>query len=729
MSVLEKIRNKTGLLVGIIGLALVLFVLQSALSSGGAMFGTSESSIGKIAGSDIGVQDFKMKVDELVSIYQRNGNQVDDQTKQQIVEQAWMQLINEKVIKEEYAKLGITVSEEELTDLMLVHPHSFVQRQFTDPQTGQINPQFAKPDGTLDLNKINTLVQQMQPDQEKSWAALEDQVKDIRSGEKYNALIKKGLYITTAQAKFDHIAQTHSMNVKFVMKRFSSVADSTIQVKDEEIQKYYNEHQYMFKNEETTRKLEYIVWDAVASPEDIQKIKADMASIASDFKTKTTAAEDSSFMQAENEESKIDITSVLPAQISPEIDSTVYTAPNGTVYGPYQENNTIKISKLIGVNSILDSSKVRHILVAYEGSGASQDVKRTKDQAKKLADSLLSTLKKDNKKFAEFVQTYSDDGGKKPQSGKTEWMGKDGNYGWINEMSGFVESFKKFGLNGKKGDLGVVESNYGYHIMEVMDVSKGQQKKYSFATVTRKIEPSDETRRKYFAMATEFSGKNNSKEQFDKAVEEQKLNKRIADNVKEGEKSIAGLDNPKEMVRWAYSANVGDVNKEPFTFGDRYVVAVLSDIKNKGTAALEQVKDDVTLKVKTEKKAEQFIKELNDKMTGTKSVNELAQKMGVQAERSENLLFNSYSVTGLGREDAFCGIAAALKVNAMSKPYKGQAGVFVVEVESGKDTPAKDCKDAKKNSETMLSSRVDYDVAEALKTLANIEDHKAKYDY
>ncbi len=729
MSVLEKIRNKTGLLVGIIGLALVLFVLQSALSSGSTLFGTNERSIGTIAGSDIGAQEFGQKVNETVAMYQKGGQQVDDQTKQMIIDQTWNQLINEKVIKEEYKNLGITVSEEELTDLMLVHPHTYVMQQFTDRQTGKVNPQFAKPDGTLDINKLNTLVQQMQPEQEKSWAALEEQVKEIRTNEKYNALIKKGLYVTTSQAKLDYAAQTRSMNVKFVMKRFNAVADSTMKVSDEEIQKYYNEHQYMFKNEETSRKMEYLVWDAVASEGDIQNIKKDLSLIAESFKKTTTAAEDSALMQAENEESRIDIASVKKGQISPEIDSSVYTAPNGTVYGPYQENNTVKVTKLIGSNSILDSAKVRHILLAYAGSGASQDVKRSKDQAKKLADSLLLVLKKENKKFADFVKTYSDDGGKKEQPGKTEWMGKDGNYGWLNDNSGFVESFKTFGLTGKKGDLAVVESNFGFHIMEVLDVSKGQQKKYSLATITRKIEPSDETRRTYFAQASEFAGKNTSKELFTKAAEDQKLNKRIADNIHEGERSISGLDNPKEMVRWAYEAAIGDVNKEPFTFGNRYVVATLTDIKSKGTATLEQVKDDVTLKVKTEKKAEQFIKEISDKMSGVKSVNDLAQKMGVQAERSENLLFSSYSVTGVGREDAFCGIASVLKPNTLSKPTKGQAGVFVVEVESVKETPVKDYKDTKKSSAISLSSRVDYEVTEALKAMANIEDHKAKYDF
>ncbi|HWY34314.1 MAG TPA: peptidyl-prolyl cis-trans isomerase, partial [Nitrosopumilaceae archaeon] len=376
--------------------------------------------------------------------------------------------------------------------------------------------------------------------------------------------------------------------------------------------------------------------------------------------------------------------------------------------------------------------KVRHCLISYVGSGASQDVKRTKEQAKKFADSLVTILKKDNKKFAEFVKNYSDDGGKKMPPNKKEsdeWMGKDGNYGWVNDNSGFVESFKRFALDGKKGDLAVVESNFGYHIMEVLDVSKGHLTKYKLAMITRKIEPSDATRSKYFAQAAEFGAKNTSKELFDKAVESQKLNKRLADNIKENDKSIPGIENPKELVRWVYSAKKGEVSKEPFTFGNRYVVAIVSEIKEKGTAPFEQVKDDLTMKAKKEKKAEMYIQEFNEKLAGVKSATDLASKMKLNADRTENLLFNSFSINGVGRDDAFCGAASVLKANTLSKPIKGEVGVYVIEIESVKEVPAKDFKTTQKNSMMAMGSRVDYEVFEALRTLASIEDHKAKFDY
>ncbi len=730
MSVLEKIRNKTGLLIGIIGLALILFVLQSALDSGSTLFGTNEQAVGKIAGSTVSYQDFFKKVDDMEKRYQKSGQPVDDQMKQMIVDQTWNQLINEKVVKEQYNHLGLTVGEEELVDMMLEHPHAFVIQNLTDRQSGKVYPQFAKNDGSLDNLKLKSFVKQMNAEQETFWKELEDQVKEVRVNEKYNNLIKKGLYTTTSQAKFEYEAQNHAMNVKFIVKRYSAVPDSSIKVSDEDLQKYYNEHLYQYKNDVTTRKIEYLVWDASASEEDILAIKKRMEKEAEDFRKTQSATEDSLFISENNEDNALDIKSLTKSQISPQLDSSIFTAATGTVFGPYQENNMFKVSKLLGQSDVPDSSKVRHILLAYAGSGASQEVKRTKEQARKMADSLLTVLKKDNKQFAEMVKNFSDDGGKKMPPNKKEgddWTGKDGNYGWLNDNSGFVESFKKFALNGKKGELGVVESNYGYHIMEVLDISKGRKTKYTLGTIAHKIVPSEETHKKFYALAVEFAGKNSTKELFDKAVEAQKLNKRIADNIQESETQIAGLEKPKELVRWIYTAKLGEVSSTPFTFGDRYVVAVLAEIKEKGTAPLEQFKEEITMKVKTEKKAEQFMNDINAKSAGAKTIEELAGKLTLGVERSDNLLFSSYSLTGVGREDAVCGAASVAKVNQLSKPIKGQSGVFVILVENSKDNPAKDYKETQKNTTISLTSRVDYEVFDALKQLANIEDHKAKY--
>ncbi|MGZ3862543.1 MAG: SurA N-terminal domain-containing protein [Bacteroidia bacterium] len=731
MSVLEKIRSKTALLVGIIGVALLIFVLQSALETGNSLFGTNERTVGRIAGKNIDYNDFLTKYQTAVTNYEQNGQKVDDQSRQTLIDQVWNEFISDRVLKVTYNKVGISVGEDELYDLMVSHPHQIVVGQLTDRQTGKAYPNFAKADGSLDPAKLQGFVQQMTPEQEKYWKKVEDYVKDTRVSEKYNNLLKKGLYVTAAEAKADYERAGTTYNVDFVAKRYATVSDSAIQVSDDDIKNYYNENSYKFQNFETTRKIEYVTFDAFATDEDIANMKKDMAEIAADFKSKKTAAEDSALMQAENENNVVDIGLFKKSMISPEIDSSIFTAEKGSVYGPIQENSMIKVVKLIDKVTLLDSAKVRHILISYAGGGAAADVKRTKEQAKSLADSLLAVLKKDMKKFPEFVKTYSDDGGKKMPPNKKEgedYMGKDGNYGWMNDNTGFVEPFKNFGLQGKKGDFGVVETQFGYHIMEVQDVSKNTQTKYKLATISRRIEPSENTLNTWNLKSSEFAGKYNTAELFDKGVEEQKISKRLADNIRENDKQIPGLENPRDLIRWVYTAKKGDVSTS-FQFGNRFVVAKLTDIKEKGIAPLDQVKEEVTMKAKQDKKAAQFMKELNDYSSSAKTADELASKMKLTVEKAD-LLFGSYSVAGLGKEDVMCGAASALKPGTASKALKGANAAYVIWVTQKKDAaPTKDYSTTQKASNGTLSSRADYEAFEALKTLAEIEDHKAKFDF
>ncbi|MGZ4068110.1 MAG: hypothetical protein ACXVPE_15420, partial [Bacteroidia bacterium] len=184
----------------------------------------------------------------------------------------------------------------------------------------------------------------------------------------------------------------------------------------------------------------------------------------------------------------------------------------------------------------------------------------------------------------------------------------------------------------------------------------------------------------------------------------------------------------RDLIRWVYTAKKGDVSTS-FQFGNRFVVAKLTDIKEKGIAPLDQVKEEVTMKAKQDKKAAQFMKELNDYSSSAKTADELASKMKLTVEKAD-LLFGSYSVAGLGKEDVMCGAASALKPGTASKALKGANAAYVIWVTQKKDAaPTKDYSTTQKASNGTLSSRADYEAFEALKTLAEIEDHKAKFDF
>ncbi len=718
MSVLEKIRSKTGLLVGIIGLALVIFVLESLLGSGGALFGGNDTLVGKIGDDKIDYTVFNTRVNEqIMQIQQSNPNApIDEKTKEQIVDQIWNQMINERVIKTQYKKLGITVSDEELADLMLVHPHQYVVQQLTDQQTGKIYEGFSTPDGSLDVGKLNKWVGQMTVDQEKFWKQLETSILDLRTAEKYNLLVRKGMYITTAEAKDAFIGQTKQVTANFVMKPYSSVPDSAIKVTDEEINNYYNKHKSDYKLTETTRKIEYISYDVLPSKADYESIQKDATRVVDEFKTRTSK-EDSSYIAQETEGGQVMISSYNKKNMIIS-DSSVYAAPKGTVYGPYTEGTFIKVYKLTDVRSIADSAKVRHILIGLQNPKTQQQ--RTPVVAKRVADSLLTLIKEKKVTFDTLVKTISDDAGS---------IEKGGDYGWFDENKGFVEPFKKAGLEGTIGNITVVSTQFGYHIIEVLNVSKTRHNAYTVAQITKLIAPSSETNQEYYKMATDFGGKNQTAEMFNKSVETDKLNKRIAENIKESDKNLPGLDGSKELVRWIYKAKKGDISPV-FEFKDKYVVANLVAVNEKGIASLDDVKDDVTLKAIRDKKADQFIAEFKTKAGASKSINDIASKMGLVPEKAEKLTFSSFNVAAIGREDALVGTATAMKTASVSKAIKGNSGVFIVSVESvNNGLLPKDFKGKQKEMEQTSGGRVDYEMYDALKEKANIEDHRGKYDF
>jgi peptidyl-prolyl cis-trans isomerase D len=733
MSVLERLRKRSGLIVAIVGLALLAFVLTGLFQKDSDMFGGSDNVVGEIAGKNIEYREFNMKVQEAIENTKKNQGKTvlsQDET-DQVVQQVWNQEINEQVMNKEYEKLGIAVSDEELYDLMVDHPHPALVRNLSDQQSGQVAPMFAdEKTGQVSADKIRKFTQSMTDEQEKQWAQLEDYIKQVRIIEKYNNLIKKGLYVTTTAAKQEYAAQNRSVNIRYVVKNYKLVADSTIKPTDAELNTYYTAHQNEYK-QEAARQIEYVTFDIAPSTEDMDEVKNEMQQVAEEFRTKK-ADEDSTFVITESNSRFVDETWHTPGTLSPQIDTAMFKAEVGTVMGPYEENGAYIVAKLTGAKTSADSAKVRHILIAYKGSGASETVTRDRAQAKKLADSLLGVLKKGGGKFPDFVEKYSDDRGKTMPPDKKpgeDYTGKGGNYGWLNASSRFVPEFKDAGLDNKKGDLVIAESQFGYHIMEVLD-SKGQQKKVQVATIDRKVDPSSKTMQAVFVKASEFASKNTTGDLFQKAVREGNMNKRVSDDLKENDKNIKGLEGARSLVRWAYDNEKGAVS-EPMEFGDKFVVATLTVVKEKGIAPLEQVKEDVTAKVIQEKKAEMFSKEFESAIAGgATTIDALAAKTKLAVEQAPNVNFNTTAIPGSNNEPKVMGAVSVMKAKTLSKPLAGKEGVFVVYAEEVKEpAPQKDYKAQQTAAMQQMQPRVDYEVYDALKESANVVEHLVKFPF
>ena len=718
VSILEKIRRRTGLLVGIVGLALLIFILESLLGSGSSIFGENElATVGSINGKKIDRNEFLTKRDNQLNIIrqQKQTNDIDDATISQVNDYIWQQYVSELVIKPQYDKVGISVGEDEIYERVVAHPVPSVTQRLTDQKTGKVYDQLAAPDGSLDPAKFRQFVQNATGDQEMFVKQLEDDIKNMRYAEKYASLIRKGLYTTTIEAKESFKTQNNKINFSYVIKKFDSVNDSTVKITDEEIEKFYSNNSYLFVNNETSRRIEYVSFDVLPSEADVEAIAKDAQRTADDFKMKSIK-EDSSFIAQESENGVVNIQDMNKKNMIVR-DSSILTAAPGTVFGPYNEGAYFKIYKLQAINSVADSARVRHILIGTNDP-QTQQPKRTLAQAKTTADSLLSLIKAKKVVFDTLVKTISDDGGSKTNGG---------DYGWFDENKGFVQPFKDAGLMGTKGNISVVQTQFGYHIIEVLDVSKTRHNSYKVAQIFKLIAPSDETNQVIYAAASQFAGENNTGELFDKAVEAKKLTKRIADNIKEGDRQLPALDGAKELVRWVYSANKGDVNI--FTLTDKHVVAKVAGIKNKGTLPLVDVLDEVKPLAIKDKKAQTFLTEFSTKTGNANSIEDISSKLGLEIKTQENSILSNRNIDGIGFDDIMMGTAIGLKSGATSKATIGGNGVFVLKVSKVEESKIpEDLKMQKMQLDQANGGRADYEVFNALKEMANIEDHKSRID-
>lgn len=707
------IRSRVGLLVGIVFLALLAFVLTDLINQGG-MTGPSNSAVGEINGDEISLIDFNTKVDE----YQGDRT-LSEQELTQIQEGVWQEMIDKYVYEPEYDALGLSITIDELAEQMMGNqPSQYMNQYFQDRQTGMISPQFSGPDGNLSGPKIREFVGKMTPEQDVQWAAIEKDMRKFLMREKYNQLIRKGTYITSAQAKYEYNDENTKYNFKFIVKRYADIADTTIAVTDEELQAYYQANTYKFKQRDAQRAIEYVTFDIFPSAQDIADQRSDMDKIVPNFKAAKNSKEDSLFVLANSDDGIYSKQSLRGGTFPVGSDSAFLKAAKGDVLGPFNQGDNISIFKVVDQKVSADSAQVRHILFAYKGgASAGPDVTRTKEQAKTKADSLQKAIKK-GAKMEDLVEKFTDDPGSK--------QGNKGDYGWFTAESGFVQPFKDAGFNNNKGDVVVVETDFGYHVIQVLNKT-APSRKVEVVAVNRKVVASEATIRGIYNSAAEFSGTNTTGELFDAAVKKDNMNVLKAGEIQENSKYINGIENSREIVRWIYNEEsvVGSVS-QPFQSGERYLVAKLAKVVEKGTKPFEDVRTECELEVRRQKKAAMFTEELNKVKGATLDI--WAANAKLVAQPGANVTFAAPYVQGAGYEGDVVAIMATLKPGVPSAPIKGTMGVYVVVLES--TTPAEALVDVKGQQVRLIqgiSSRADGAAGDVLREEANIVDNRAKH--
>ncbi len=706
MGVIGKIRKRSGLLIIAIGGAMVLFILGDFLRSGRRSYWNSSDVVAVIGGNEVKYPDFEQKIqNELTQSY---GSQpVDEAARESVRQRVWQMLLQELVMSKEYDELGISVNKEELFEqIKSNNPSPILAQYFTNPNTGRIIEQFQDPrTGALSSDRVLAYLKQLFESEQGSgsWLPVERAIKMDRFSTKYNTLLKKGLYVTSKEAKQDYLDKNKKANFRYVLQKYDALNDSVFSPSDAEIEAYYEEHKFEkeFQQDETTRSIEYIAIEVKPTDEDIEMIRQDLLEIKDEF---TKTKEDTFFIN-QNSDVPEDFLEVSEEGKSfpTEVDSLIFHSDSGTVIGPFRDGEAFKLVKIMGFRMYPDSAKARHILVRIANGDTVA--------AKTKADSIMSIVKRQNN-FEEMALKFSEDFQSAQDSG---------NLGWFKPRS-MVPEFDTACFQGKVGELQMVQTQFGFHILQVTERAQ-PSRRISLGIIENALEPSKNTRDVAFNKASAFSINNNTADKFKQAGNE--LGIMVANYIKEGDKTIAGLENPRELIRWAYKAEIDDIS-EAFELSDKYVVAHLTEVKDKGTLSLDvkEIKERCRVGVIQDMKAEKLIKT----MSGHKTIEELARAVGTEVQKVDQFTFSSYSVTGLGPEHTLIGKVFSSPQGKMSEPFKGNMGVFVIQLDQliEPDDPT-DVASLKKQLQQMKSGTVDYQVYNALIKAANVEDNRGKF--
>jgi peptidyl-prolyl cis-trans isomerase D len=704
MSALQFLRERAGVLVaGVIGLSLFLFVVSDFFGGGRGQRIKQKKyyEIGRINGEYISYQDYEQRVQNLQEIYKLSGTtNIDEATAETIREQMWQQMVREKILDTQYKNLGIGVSTEELDEMVLGNePHQIVKQLFTDRQTGQFNKSFL-------VNFLKSI--EVDETAKKYWLFFENEIVADRMNAKYNSLVTKGLYITSKQTEFENSLALRTADFSYILKNYSDVADSSVNVTDAEIKAYYTSHRENYKRN-AQRDIEYVTFDITPSEDDRILAEKWINNTRSEFAAATDAVQ---FINNSSDTRHTGLYSPLSG-IPDVLKAFVKKEDLKDVYGPYLENGSYKLARLLDASDRPDSVHARHILISPKQT-------LTMEQVKQKADSLVKLIKS-GLPFQIIAMSNSDDQGS-AQVG--------GDLGWIKEGQ-MVVPFNNACFTTKKGILTTVETNFGIHIIEVLDQSK-KVRKYEVGIIDRKILPSSITNQKVYAEASRFAGSIETYDKFTKAVADSNLNKRVANNITPQQKTLPGLDKPRLLIMSLFQAETGkivlDVNQQAvFEIGDKYVVAYCTKVNEEGIAPETDVKNDIRYSVLKDKKADLISAQFNTYKAGGKTLEEIASTAALKVSEATQVNFRSYSVPGAGVEPALVGAASIAEQNVVSGPIKGNNGVYIINVNNVTTATSEDAKLLKERLMATFQMRGTYEAYEALKKNANVIDKRYKF--
>ena len=704
MAAIGTIRKYSGIAIGLIGISILAFVVSDAFNSKatGGFFKRNRNDVGVVSGKSITYTDFQARYDQAVERYkeQNQVENVNDAIRSQIRDELWTMITDEIIYGQEYDELNLSISPVELSYMVTgPDPVPSVKQAFTNPKTGV----FEKD------NLINFLknLDQAEPRYKNMWLDFEENLVKEQKKQKYNDLIKNSLYVTDLDAQDIYYGKNQLANFEYIALPLKTIVDSTVVYSDKDLKKMYEKIRKQFEVEDS-RSFDYVTFEIIPTKDDTLELFKQMQQLRKDY---TLTTKDSLFVEV-NSDVHFD-TLFHPKGFYPEkLESFFYPNPTtDSVVGPYLDDNKIKLAKIVDYkHDTIFYYKASHILFKPEGN----TLKDTANAIKKARD-LMARLKKGGK-FADSAMKYSSDNGSAMKGGDLGWF-KDGSM-----VKPFMAAVKK----GKKGDMVVVKSQFGAHLIYITDNKSDLLMRIGI--ITKNITPSSKTYQSVYNLATKFRSKADNAQSFQKVVKEQELNKKIATDIKPNDKEIPGMISSRKLINTVFQKKKDEVS-DIIEMESRFVVFTITKIVKKGYATQEDLKDQLVKRVIKEKKQEMLAKKMDDAKQKSPNLEGIAKTLNLAVDKMTNLNLSMPYLASYGEEKYVAGYVFGSKPNVISNPVKGETAVymFILKDFSKVQTPKNFDESKKELYNNYRGGMAQYESYASLKEAAKILDLRYKF--
>ncbi len=702
MATLEKIRNKAGLLVTVVGVALFAFIIGDGLRSGSTFFRQSKETVLNVDGKSIKIHEYMNSVDELTEIYsmQMGGGNLTEDQQSQVRNEVYERYVREILINEEASKVGFTVTSDEIYDMVLGDNISPMVQQMPmfQNEAGHFDKTVAK--RFLDVIIKDMDYSQMSPQEQsqienskKFWLYLEKEMRQRKMEEKYGALLAKAVVANSLDAKDEYEENKVSVDFEYTVKNYATLPDTMFSVSESEIKNLYNKRKELYK-QEPAAEIKFIVVNVTPSDEDYAEVKKAMSDLKEEFITSTDIAE----VVNENSDKPFYDAYTSASLLSADAKRFVTEAQIGDVQGPVQIGNTFHMYKYLGKMIAPDSIRVNELTLPMYAE----------NELKVFSDSLINVIK-GGQSFAELAQSLT--GGR-----------YNGDMGWLTDETALRridESFRNAIFDAKINDVFVLKTTRGTHLMQVTEKTAPVEK-YKVADIAMEVDPSTRTVNQAQTLLSQYILKNNTWDKFEAEAPAAGYICQSA-SVEKNDQTLQGMPSTRQVVRWAFESKKGEMSKV-FEDNNRFLVAIAGDHLAKGFRPVAAVSEILKRELINDKKAEKIMADLKAKNCTS------LEECGDRVDSVKFVNFNTRSIAGIGMEPALNAAAPIAEINKISGPVKGKNGVYMFKVLVRHDNPGEFNPTEQKQMMGMQNAyRYMYQSMQMLRDKAEIDDNRITF--